>query len=316
MSFRSAFKWRLALLGEWLKAPPDTVWKAGHADIIFMSADANKTDDGDGNLVDRILDPLREKFEQAGYRCLSVSLPGSQVFGQGSLYFAHSLSKRAFFEQITRSLNVLLAKLRIVRLSAADLDGSAVFEKLFKSTQCKMIFALNTTAGLCQAGYRTNTPVIEVLHARGYSVAYTEEWISQDRVNLPAGIIAYDEASAEAFGSSLPTLLVPHYRLNFEMKLAERFSDSQMCPAGLTAPQTTRRILLTLSYNPAQPSWTGGLTDELVDLVRRNPGYFLMVRIHPVMKTGVQYASAIASLKEQLQEINNADIEWSSTAPL
>lgn len=316
MSVWSAIAWRLRLLRQWQAQARDTVWASEPVDVVFMSADANKTDSGNGEYVDRVLDPLRQHFEKAGLRCISVARPGSRITGQLRSHYVHTLNKKALSKQLLSSMWAPFVKLGLRNSSVADPDGSMSYELLIRHLKPRVVLCLNSTPGLCQAGYRTETPVIEVLHARGYSFPYTKEWASQPDLDLPDGILAYDDESAKAFSSRLPTLRIPNYRLEAELSLAREFSEKDTFSTQLFSSQVTHRILFTASYNPTTPLWPGGPPPELVNLVRKNSQYFLMVRVHPVMRAGPQYRRALDQLVEEINGLPNADIEWSTNAPM
>lgn len=302
-------------LREIYAAPADTAWKAGPAEVLFMSADVNRADVVGGVAVDRVLDPLRLEFERMGYTTATVSRPGSSLIGEKTLSNSLSLSRRFLWRRLFRSFRILLTARGTNPMDTVSRDYARTFIELFRRINPKLILMINSFDGTCEAAFHCRIPILEVLHARGYGeVSEVQE--RQELCHLPDGIIAYDDVSAETFGSVLPCLRVPNFRLSFELEMARQFLQDTPPPFAEAENQYRQVVLFTANYDPSDLSWRGGLPRELIELIGLDRTVFLMVRLHPVMRIDPQYAEARESLQEELRNFPNCDVEWASSAPL
>lgn len=305
----------IQFLREAASAPPDTVWNSGPADILFMSADANKPDSISGLAVDRVLDPLRLEFERQGYKTATVAFPGSQLVGKKTFSGALSFSRQLLWRRFFLSLNIIFVKVGVKPISSIDLDYANFFERVFLEIKPKLILMTNSYDGCCEAAYASRIPILEVLHARGYGELGEAQRLT-NLCSLPDGIIAMDGLSAATFSELVPTLKVSNYRFPFELENALRFLKFYPPPFVNERNIYRNIILFTASYDPRRPSWPGGLPEELIQIVRRDHSLFLLVRMHPVMRVERKYRKAREKLKQLLEDCGNSDIEWASEAPV
>lgn len=289
----------------------DTVWSSESCDVLFLSGDVNRADLVDGLATDKVLDPLREIFEGHGLKTSFVAVPGSRLTGNLTVGNVLSMNRTALWHKFFRSLTIghILKKPRTP-------EQTGVFKRLLKTVRPRLVLALNASSGLCQAAFDAGVPVLEVLHARGYGVPYKPEWWSQERVNLPDGMVGYDDSSQRAFSNFLPYLRVPYYRLSYEMELAKNYLEGNPPPDQLNDSKVQKVVLFTCGYNPENRLWEGGLPPELVQLVRRRKDLFLLVRMHPVMRTEDDYEEARNSLLRSSLDAPNINVSWASEAPI
>lgn len=300
--------WRIAYLG-----PGDTWEESGPTDVVCFSADANRMDTLGGRAVDRIMDPLKALMEEEGYSTVTIASPGDRITGNLAATSTLSVSKLVSGAQIRDLARHPWRALR--NEQRPHPYKAAAYTKLLQNLQPKIIFAFNADAVICQVAGHLRIPVLEVLHARGYTDVY-EEWKSRKISELPDGVIAYDDLSAESFGRLLPTLKVPNFRLPFELEMARQFMSVSPPPFSENAVRNRHVILFTASYSHQDPSWPGGLPLELVELARENSDVFLLVRLHPVMRSERKFGSARKALESLLQNLPNCDLDWASKAPL
>jgi hypothetical protein len=314
MNVASAFKQFGVVLREVKEAPKDSVWKVPPCDVLFFASDADLADTLEGLAVCRVLDPLRLLFANQGYRCQSIAYPGSKLVGKETFFDVLSLTKTVLWRRLFR----MFAHIRI-KIGRRHRESLApeyeVFQKVLQRLHPKLILAIDSNPDLCRAALGLGIPILEVLHARGYGDIH-ESWKHRSTFGLPDGVLAYDRMSAESFGRFLPTLKVPNFRLSFELEMARQFLHVSPPPFYENASRYSHVILFTASYDPQNPSWPGGLPSEVIKLIRRNKDIFLLVRMHPVMRTGTKYARARRALQEVALGIPNCNLEWASAAPL
>lgn len=314
MNVASAFKQFGVDLREVKEAPKDSVWQVPPCDVLLFASDADLSDTLEGLAVCRVLDPLRMLFANQGNRCLTIAYPGSKLVGKKTFFDVLSLSKSVHRRRLFRMFAQIRNKIGLGQGESITPEYE-VFQKVLRRLHPKLILAIDSNPELCRAALGMGIPILEVLHARGYGDIY-ESWKHRGTSNLPDGALAYDRMSAESFGRFLPTLKVPNFRLSFELEMARQFLHVSPPPFYENASHYTHVILFTASYDPENPSWPGGLPSELTELIRRNKDIFLMVRMHPVMRTGTEYARARRALEEIALGIPNCDLEWASVAPL
>lgn len=317
MTVAVAARHLIQLFQEAAGAPADTVWASGSAEVLFMSADANKSDSIDGLAVDRVLDPLRLEFEKSGYKTATVALPGSQLVGDKTYSNALSFSRRLLWHVFFRSMNIFFVRMGLKSLNSIEADYEGYFEKVFQILNPSVILMTNTNDEVCKAAYKSEVPILEVLHARGYVSPYGDKWASRQKICLPDGVVAYDSISADSFSRILPTLRLPNYRLPFELELARKFRRNHPPPSEANKATNGKVLLFTTNYgDPNHPERNGLLPPELIQLVSRRDDLFLFVRMHPVMKTEGAYRKSRDSLLNLIGNLPNADIVWASEAPL
>lgn len=314
MNVASAFKRFGVVLREVKEAPKDSVWKVPPCDVLFFASDADLSDTLEGLAVCRVLDPLRMLFANQGNRCLTIAYPGSKLVGKKTFFDVLSLSKSVLLRWICKSFARIFLKIGLGQGESITPEYE-VFQKVLRRLHPKLILAIDSNPELCRAALGMGIPILEVLHARGYGDVYVN-WKHGRLSDLPDGVLAYDEGSAETFGRLLPTLQVANFRVPFELELARRFVLKSPPPFVENGNLYRHVILFTASYDPARPSWPGGLPSDLVDLVRHNHDLFLLVRMHPVMRLDPEFAEARATLQQQLVGYVNCNLDWASSAPL
>lgn len=312
--FASVNLYLLAVREIW-KMPKDTVWRASSCDVLFFAKDVDRGDTVDGLAVCRVLDPLQKIFEDDGYSCHSIAYPGSKLVAEKTRLNVLSFSRAFLWHQFRKSLNLPLVKLRLKPRASLTPNYEKVFRKVLQQLQPKLVLVIGADPDLCVAAARLTTPILEVLHGRGYGQVFVG-WDHGDSSELPDGVLAYDDLSLETFGRLLPTLRVPNFRLPFELAMARQFLHVSPPPFSEVPNHYRHVILFTASYNTKEPSWPGGLPTELVELVRENRDMFLFVRLHPVMRLGPQYAKAREAIERELRALPNCDSEWATTAPI
>lgn len=311
-----AFEKRLLrLFAQWIWAPRDTQKEFRQCDVLFFSGDADLADSTMGLAYSRVLEPLRIVFQEAGYSVTSITYPGNRIVGSKTLGPVFSISRLVIrFEismLIARGKRWFMKEKENTRRQAKQ----TVYERVIRSCDPEVICVIDADVALCLAAHETGVPILEILHGRGYGDVF-EEWERRNPSELPDGVIAYDDLSAETFGRLLPTLRVPNFRLPFELEKARQFLNVSPPPFSEVPNHYRHVILFTASYNPKEPSWPGGLPTELVDLTLENGDIFLLVRMHPVMRLEPQYAKARQAIERVLRAVPNCDSEWASTAPI
>ena len=297
-----------------LRSGPDTWREAPEEGVLFFSADANKPDLVDGLAIDRVMDPLRLSFSDSGYATEEIAYPGSRLVGPKTRNNVKSLNRGAGLSDLKGAIGRIHLLSAEIRQELFITQRASFYRRVLEYLKPRLVFVLNTEPSLSRAAALTKTPLVEVLHARGYSVPY----FSPDSrlIDLPDGILCYDEVSSRAFNSVLPTMEVENFRLEFEVALAEQSLSSSPPPPGLFLSDPSKRILFTSSYSPEHPDWDGGLPETLLKQIEKNPDSFLLLRVHPVMRLVPKYSKGLESLRRRIQGLPNVDITWASEAPI
>lgn len=310
VSSRIGTLWR-----EFVSAPRDTWNKAAPANVLLFSSDADLTTDVAGQAICRVLDPLAAEFNAEGYSTLAISYRGGKLVGQQTGSSLLSISRLLIVAEMRDALRNALVTLLGFEPGKLWSATERAYSSLFKRLNPKLLLVIDADPLICSVAGKHQIPVLEVLHARGYGDVY-EGWKKRSFSQLPDGVVAYDDLSAKVFERLLPVLRVPNFRLPFELEVARQFLKVSPPPFAPIAKQFRHVILFTASYKPEDPSWSGGLPAELVELAQENSDLFLLVRLHPVMQVRPEYEKAREALNEEIRDLPNSDTVWASTAPL
>lgn len=266
------------------------------ADILFFSADANRSESRDGKAWDRVLDPIAVCAEKAGFSSAIFAYPGSELFGEKTFLEVTPLQQKD-----PSLLNPYLPPL--VKLKP------------------KVVFATNANPLLCETAKALDIPVIEVLHARGYSRVY-KAWETRPSSQLPNGVISYDEQSTEVFSKFVPVLQVPNYRYPSEKDMARQW---ELSPEGSQYLELVSQFphVVTFTSTWGENHWgrefiDGGIPIDLLRLVEAREDLFLQVRLHPVLRMKPSFSKHAEQLERKLEGHRHPRINFdtASTAPI
>lgn len=304
------------------------------ADILFFSADANRSESRDGKAWDRVLDPIAVCAEKAGFSSAIFAYPGSVLFGEKTFLEVTPLQQKhpsLLKKALRRGLAVATSNLPermlgplanpYARFTAFIVRTSMLSPYLppLAKLKPKVVFATNANPLLCETAKALEIPVIEVLHARGYSRVY-KAWETRPSSQLPNGVISYDEPSTEVFSKFVPVLQVPNYRYPSEKALARQWElspeGSQYLELASQFPHVVT-FTSTWSENHWGPEFTdGGIPIDLLRLVQTREDIFLQVRLHPVMRFRSSFSKRAEQLERKLEGHPRINFDTASTAPI
>lgn len=305
------------------------------AHFLFFSADANRSELREGKAWDKVLDPIATCVGRAGLVSVTFAYPGSLLYGEKTFLNVQPVQRKETIllkRLVSRGLAELISKRppeqtpRIFRHIYSKLMALLIrseianpYRKPLVKLKPNLVFATNANPLLCETSGSLGIPVVEVLHARGNSGFY-KTWRSKSASQVPDGVIAYDDASAEAFRKVLPVLQLPNYRYSEEKALSRRWELSNEGSKYLeSAAAFPHVIAFTATYGPHQwgPDFIdGGIPIELLRLVDAREDTFLQVRLHPVMRFRQSYFERLAQLKQTLRCFSRVNFETASKAPL
>lgn len=304
------------------------------ADFLFFSADANRSEAREGRAWDRVLDPIAVGAEKAGFSCAIFAYPGSVLFGKNTFLEVTPLPQKhpPFLKRVVHRGFAILAS-HLPRRLPGIFDGPYNRFMAFvmrprrpnpylnplATLKPKLVFATNANPLLCETAKALEIPVIEVLHARGYSQVY-KSWETRPSSKLPNGVLAYDSASAEAFMKFVPVLQVPNYRYRWEKELAREW---ELTREGNEYVQRVSRFphVVTFTSNWGEKRWgpefiDGGIPTDLLRLVETREDFFLQVRLHPVLRLRPSFSKRAERLMQQLEGHPRINFATASAAPI
>lgn len=304
------------------------------ADILFFSADANRSESRDGKAWDRVLDPIAVCAEKAGFSSAIFAYPGSVLFGEKTFLEVTPLPQKPpslLKKAVRRGLAVATSHLP-ERIPGPLANLYARFTAFIVRTSMsnpylpplaklkpKVVFATNANPLLCETAKALEIPVIEVLHARGYSRVY-KAWETRPSSQLPDGVISYDGPSTEVFSKFAPVLQVPNYRYPSEKALARQWERS---PEGSQYLELVSQFphVVTFTSTWSENHWgpafiDGGIPTDLLRLVETREDIFLQVRLHPVMRFRSTFSKRAEQLERKLEGHPRINFDIASTAPI
>lgn len=285
-------------------------WRSiGDVDVLMLCHDVNRALGLDGKAYSQILDPIRERFENEGFKVATIAhrwstLSGNKAFGSPVTY------NRAAFTYILADRVRSISRLR--GLGSRTFAGSEHFWfELLRTCDPRLIVLLGAPPEVCSAAKHLGKIVVEPLHGFGYRKVpwgyddLPDEW-------LPSIFIAFDDLSYSTFCDVFGTDRVFRARRdNLPVELREATQGDF---------QVSINVLVTLGWKTE----TGNklvditpkemVTPELVDAVQLSARsirwYF---RPHPVVMRSHAFRHHRRQLSEFLHGNDNChSVEQSS----
>lgn len=298
-----------------LALPADDFDRVGEADFLIFSSDLNRLDVKEGKIFNRWADPMHLELSEQGYLCYSIGYPDSAIIGPKTTVNILSAGRLFLRSEFRARFFALFQFSKVSRKKTVTNGFAEAYSEILKVMRPKLILGINVPEPLAAAAYTNRIPILELLHSRG-SNEPNPKWLSKDETQIPDGVLAYDSTSPRSLLGIMPTLQIAHYRLSHELLLSNQSPMAGKLPPGARSVTQDRRVLFTAGYDEDNPSWPGGVTEQLLDFFDFNETYFLFVRLHPIMLGEPQYRRAIKTIAKLLDGRKNIDSEWASTAPL
>ena len=303
--------------------------KLQRADVLFFSADANKSETVvGGQKFDRYLDTLGSLAKSEGFSIKSIAWPGNFYHG-----------KKTWVETLNITWPSLVAFVRdaLSREPGSERHRISFFVATLEAINPRVIFTIGGTSPLRLAASSLEIPCVEVLHARGYHTS-PEAWFAPRE--LPSHALAFDEISRDLLvkhcGQKCEVILTKDYWITAwrnQSQLRAKASPNTL-PEFEFAPNRADvpyRILVSLQWGYGGDStryvgeargkiFENGLFPmNLVEAIRAlGESAFWHFRLHPVqLNSGRRlYRNQRKYLDQLFRGHQNVDILNPSRAPL
>lgn len=137
------------------------------------------------------IDPIRERLEKEGFRCLSICLP-----------FGIDTKKNTYFSYLSMNRSYLCAliidKLHRIFYKKEGRAKLNLFKKIISNAQPRLIVTVSSQPMLALAARELDVFSVELLHGIGYTPV-PWGWDSAKTKHLPQGILSLDRVSTNTF---------------------------------------------------------------------------------------------------------------------
>lgn len=171
---------------------PDDLTALAPADLLFFSHDVNRQCYIDGKAYDKYLNSIQELAEAMGLTACFMALPYSHLTGPRAAGEVASMNRRWL---LTRALARVSASL-------GKRAGVYLYRNIIARVQPRAVFAIGTSPELASAARSLNVPIVEVLHAHGYTDSDSlGQWSRRFLAESPTHVLCFDATSFRAFSS-------------------------------------------------------------------------------------------------------------------
>jgi hypothetical protein len=302
----------------------DDYHKLKNAEILFFCHDVDRNIIIDDKHYSTLLDSLREKFEEKGFKCQSIAHPISYLTGEKSTGKPLSINRKfliaKFFNKISRNFKIF-----------SKFNKKSLYEKLIEKSKARIIITIGIDGDLCFAARKKNVFIVELFHFIGLTrVPMRYDWKNEPLENLPQGILSLDEVTTKTFsfltkrGITIKTIPHPFIKNldNLKNKLFSNVNSDHI----KKLENYKRKVLISLSWIYASdcieyPHLNNVLENELfykemADLVNSEKDIFWSFRLHPVQLNMPKYKYMINFMKKFVSQNTNSDFEYISNIPL
>jgi hypothetical protein len=291
-------------------------------DVLFFCHDNSRGVSLGGRLYAPVADSVRECFEGAGLRCLTIARPWSRYIGDCAYGHPISINLKYFFDRLRR---LLCKKLHL----NFTLCQESLFEEIISKTKTRLIITIGAEADLSRAARKKRVFHIELLHGLGYP-AIPWGWDQQPLDRLPQAIVSFDEVSTHSCRklSALGIVVwqMPHPFLRRFLPAKQDRLPLEWRPINDESRGYSKTVLVTLTWGYAGDHGlyshfegileNGLFYNEIAELVSERKDIFWRFRFHPVQVRQEKYKHLLRFMDAFVEANSNSEWRESSSLPL
>lgn len=166
----------------------DTINEIQSCDVLLFCHDADRGTSLNNKAYSPLIDSIKDKFEEAGYSCVSIAHPWSKIIGDAGYGSPIAINRSYFIVKVLSKLTRKFGKKAEVKF----------YERTIKKSNAQVIITIGCSNELCEAARSLKVFHAELLHGIGYT-SMPWGWENKAKIHLPQAILSLDEVSTQTF---------------------------------------------------------------------------------------------------------------------